>query len=439
MAVPLHAPPRARRLGRNLRATMASTFGRVAVGLAASIVVTRVLGPAGRGELSFVLTTLSLLVMLGGAGSFAAVSATSARYDRSAAQLYPASASLAAGIAVVVGAWFSLAYLGLRHSLFSGMSLLDVLAVLAALLPTLVLNYWTAVAALDDRLVSFSMGSLTGAVLYLLAVAIAAAADILTMGTALVLWILASLAPLATVMSWRRVLRGPGQRTIVGELLRHASRAHPGDLAMLLVLRVDVLAVKGHRGFTEVGLYAVATGIAELLLQAGSALRVAFLVKQGEATDRAALPSLLARSNRLLLWAGSLGVVVVALAARPLITLLFGPSFAGAGVAATILAPGVLAVALYGPLRDYLSVEGVTKVPTVTAVGTLVANIALNVILLQNHSYLVAAMTSTMAYGINFLVCAWCFGRLTRMPFRQLVIPERTDLLALRSLLRVRQ
>jgi len=432
------APLEGRGFGANLIATTGSTAGKVLLGFAASVVVTRTLGPAGRGEFSFVLTTLGIRGMRGGAGSFAAGTSASARHGRGVAELYPASAAVATLLSLAFGACFVFAYFALSGSLFSGVGKLAVCAVVIALVPTLVLNYWTAVMAIDDRLFSFSVGTLVGSALYLLGVSVAAVAGVLSTGTALVLWMIGSLAPLATVARLRRLRPVPGQKVMTRELLRHAARANLGDIAMLLVLRADVLAVKGYRGFTEVGIYAVATGVAELVLQAGISLRLVFLRKQGQATEREALVAMLVRSTRLLLAGGLVAVAVVALVAGPLVTTVFGPSFSGAGLAAAILAPGVLAVALQGPLRDFLLVEGGTAVPSATAVATLILNVLLNVLLLPHHSYLVAAMTSTLAYVTNFAVCVWCFSRVTGTPIRRLLVPVRSDLSELRGLIRAR-
>lgn len=438
MRAPLAAAPEERSLRTNLITITGSTLARVILGFAASVVVTRTLGPEGRGQFSFVLTTLAILVMLAGAGGFTAVTATSVRHGRSVAQLYPATAATAAGIAVVVGGGFSVAYLVLRDSLFGGVSGLAVLAVAVTLIPTLVMGYWSVVAALDDRLVSFSVGSVVGSALYLVAVTAAAATGTLSTGTALLLWVVGSLTPLVTVARWKRLVPRPGQRTVTGELLRHAMRANFGDIALLLVMRIDVLAVKGYRGFTEVGVYAVATALAELFLQGGVSLRVVFLRKQGRPTERAALAALLARSTRLLFVGGLVGAVVMAFLARPAITLVFGPTFAGAGRAAAILAPGVLAVALQGPLRDYILVESRAVLLNVMAGLTLVLNVAANVVLLPTHTYLVAAVISTLTYIVNFLVCALYFCRLTDTTLKQLLVPGRDDVAAVRALLRRR-
>ena len=58
----------------------------------------------------------------------------------------------------------------------------------------------------------------------------------------------------------------------------------------------------------------------------------------------------------------------------------------------------------------------------------MVVNLALNFLWIPKHGMLGAAWSSAVSYGVQSAVMIVFFLRITHVPFRKLVIPERGDI-----------
>ncbi len=431
-------PRRQRAIRTNFLTAASVNIGAAGLGFVASVIVTRALGPDGRGKFSFVLNALGLLIMVAGSGGLFAVTRSSARVDKNPKHLYRPAALVGlvtSSLAVIV---FLIAWWALAGSLFSGVGAGSLVWVPIVAPPTLILSYLSFVAALDDQVVEFAVATLISTLIYLVATAVLATSHDLNLRTIIPAWSICSLLPAAVVWSALKERAGPNGRQVFRQMIRFAAIGNVGDLAMLLVLRADVLVVKARRGFFELGQYAVAVGMAEIVLQAGVGLRFALIPLQGASDqhDRGSLRRGLAQTIRVGLILGIVSFVAALVLSRPLLELAFGNRFLAAAPAVAWLVPGVVAQSLQGPIRDFLLVEGKARGPNAAAVLMLAVNVGLNIVLLRDHTFVASALLSTLAYSGNFLACLLGFLKLTGIPWRDVLIPKAEDAALLRRLVR---
>lgn len=426
----MSVPPRrgAGRFATNMVAATATNIGRGVIGFASGIIVARALGPLGRGEYSAVTTSALILVMLAAVGMPSALTQARAKVGRSIAELYSASVLVAAAGAVltlVLGAAF---YLVAGSRVLRLSQPADLVWVAIVLAPLLVLNHWTAVAYLEDRIKEFGLASIAGALFFLGSVAIARLAGQLSASLAIALWAVASILPLAVMVRRRRLQISPGLREVAVGLIRFSLRANVATLALILVWRVDVLLVDWQRGLRELGLYSVAVALAEILLQGAVSARVALTPLQGSPEGREELVVWICRLNRVMLAGLSLLALLVGLSAGIVLRFTYGPAFAAAAPALVWILPGVVALVLQGPLIDYLVTEGKVRDVSLICVFALLINVAINVVFLPHHSFVVAAVASTVAYVLSSGLCLAAFARHTGVRVSTLMIVRRSDI-----------
>jgi len=417
-----------RRISTNAVAALATNALRGGLGFAASVLLARALGPSGRGQFALATTAVLFVVLLAGLGMSSALIRAKAKLTRSPEQLYGAAAGAGAITGLLGTAGFLVAYLLLRQGLFQDISAWEAGCIAVMVVPQLVISHWGVVAYLEDRIIEFGIAVVSGPLAFLVSVAVAATAGLLSPSLAVTLWGIASFLPLGTFVALRRGLRLGAPRALVFELLRFSLRANIAVLALILVWRVDVFLVSWRRGIVELGLYTVAVSVAEVILQAGVSIRVALTPMQGASHDRDRLVDLICRVTRLLTLGGIGAVVVGALVAQPAMHLVFGGRFDTAAPALAWLLPGVLCLVLQGQLVDYLITEGHVVGVSIATVAAVVVNVGIDVTLLRDHTFLVAAISSTTAYLIAFLATASLFTRVTGRSWASLLLPRPSDL-----------
>jgi O-antigen/teichoic acid export membrane protein len=210
-------------------------------------------------------------------------------------------------------------------------------------------------------------------------------------------------------------------------VLRFAVRANVASIALILAWRLDVFFVTSIRGAAELGQYAVAVTLAEVMLAVASSLRIALTPRQGQHKDRHLLVVAIARVTRLSVTTGLIVTVTLAPLAGRLMETLYGPRYGPAAGALVWLLPGIVALVAQGPLIDFLLVEERVRAVTGATVVGLVVNIGLNLALLPHHDFRAAAAASTVSYVVS---CTWCvllFRRHTGTRLRHLLIATPAD------------
>jgi O-antigen/teichoic acid export membrane protein len=359
-----------------------------------------------------------------------------AKAARSIAELYSSSILVgAAGGIIAIGlaaAWYFAA--GSRALRISQPK--DLIWIVVATPTLLVLNHWTVVAYLEDRIRELGIASMAGALFFLVSAAIARLTETLTPSTAIALWAVGSMLPLAVMVRPRRIRFSASLSAVTVGLIRFSLRANVVTLALILVWRLDVFLVDWQRGLRELGLYSVAVALAEVLLQVAVSARIALTPLQGSPDEREELVGRICRLNRVMVVGLSLAALLIGLMSGILVRLAYGPAFAGSAPALVWILPGVVALVLQGPVLDYLVVEGRIRVVTAVCLLGLAVNVVINLAFLPHHSFVVAAVASTVAYALSCGLCLVLFARQTGVSFRGLMIVGRSDVAALRALSR---
>jgi stage V sporulation protein B len=431
----IDAPPR-RSIRSNLLAATGTNVLRGTLGFGAGILMSRLLGPIGRGEFAFVASAVGVLVMLSALGIPAAVVHGKAKLGYTIEELYGATTVVALITGAAASCLFVLLYLLAPRGLFAGIPFTEIIWVPILVPPLLMLSHWGAVAYAADRIAEFGLATTLGSLAFLAAIAVAWKLNLLTPSRLIAIWGVTSLLPLAAVLRRRRLSAVFQVRGVATALVRYGLKFNLTALATLLMWRFDVFLVKGFRGIREVGLYAVAVGVAEILFQLAVSIRIALTPLQSSAVDRDQLVVILGRVGRVTLALGAIACVLVMVLGSTIVTQLYGAQFAPSGVAVAWLMPGILALVMQGPFIDYLLVEGHILAATVATTGGFLLNVAINLVLLPNHTFVAAAGASTAAYLATYIVCIVLFARVTRQPLRSMFRFQRADFQAMRSLLR---
>lgn len=181
-------------------------------------------------------------------------------------------------------------------------------------------------------------------------------------------------------------------------------RAYLGALALLLLLRVDLVLVERMLGAEQAGHYSVAVAMADaigLLPVAVGAVLLPALSARRDAGER------LLAARRAAVWtvlATALLCALAAVLARPALVLLFGRSYLPAVPAFWALLPAALLLAGHTVCLQLLAAEGMPWGAALAPLVGLSLNVGLNLLLLPRLGIVGAAEASALAYAALLLV-----------------------------------
>jgi O-antigen/teichoic acid export membrane protein len=389
------------RPARRLRTDVFLMFGNKGTLLLAQtaglVLVARELGTAGRGALAVGVNLTLVLVQV---GTFGLVSANPFYVAREP-KLRAAIVANSLGFAGFFGSLLVAAAIGLKlvaPAAVAGLTWTMVLIAAATIPPMLAMVYLQSVLLGEGRTVAYNAveAGLSAGVLLALVVGFA----FLGMGVTGALFIYLAQAVLgACVFAALLLRRGAPVRPRLGlarRMIGYAFRVYVATLLTYLVIRLDVLLVNGYLGRSEAGIYTVATGIADALFVIPAVVGLNLFPRIARGGDAEVTASVF-RSIALLY-----GVVclVAALAAEPVIAVLFGHAFHEAAPLYWWLTPGVWSMGMLTILTQHFIGRGFPIQAVLVWSAGLAVNIALNVAFLSSHGTYIAPLSSTVAYTL---------------------------------------
>ena len=412
-------PPRRRSPILNVVATYGTNVLGSVLGLGNVLIVSRALGPAGRGEVAFVFTTTMLVSQLSNLGVPAAV-VNFAGADR---RLMPRLAGTSIALSALLGALAMAVVAGLLWLLPAAGGHVDAgtLWIGLSCVPGLILAYYLfMLAQAEYRFAVMNTCLLLGPVGSAATNGALAAAGVLSVRSAVVAWSASQwLGTLLLVWYVRRRLGGFARpdRRLARRMVGFGLKTHAGQIGMVGNYRLDQWLLGAISSSRALGLYSVAVAWAEVLFflpQALATVQRPDLVRadRAEASRQASIGF---RAGALL----TLVSAVVLIAAAPFLCVtLFGSAFEGSIRDLRILALGAFGIAAIKQLGVALTSQNKPLLETAGILVAFAVTAVTDVLLIPSHADLGASIASTVSYSAGGLAMAAIFvralgGRLT--------------------------
>ncbi|HWP64736.1 MAG TPA: flippase [Candidatus Limnocylindria bacterium] len=221
------------------------------------------------------------------------------------------------------------------------------------------------------------------------------------------------------------------------EMLAFGGKSYVQTLAATLHLRIDQYMIGYLLDPAQVGLYAVAVNMTNLLLRVPDALGTVLfprLTGAAEAQAHAATAEV-TRLTVALVALGGFGLAVVGPVAIPL---LFGERFAGSVAPMLMLLPGIVMMSLYLILSRNFTSRNRQQINIVAAVLALVLNVGANLWLVPRWGIVGAALSSCLSYGVAAMVLLAAFVRDSGVPVPAVLWLKPAEVVAMLRQLRQR-
>lgn len=379
------------------------------------LLVARAGGPTTRGVMAFITT---LPVLLSHASTLGLNSAN-LYFLRREPQLKQALIVTSLVVGLVVGALLALvawAILQLRPGWVPGSVSQALLSLGLASTSFLTAQILLEAALIGDR--HINPVNLLRVAMPLISIAVFVALSLRAGGAdgtaAVVAWLAGRFAGFvgSVVYSVRRIgIAGlEGVRRTLKPLLRYGLPAHAGLLADLPLRRFDTLVLGASAGAAQVGIYTVAVNVSELLLYLPRTATSVLLPSGATRSDRDARRL----TRQMVLVVTGTGTLVAAaglLLADPIVRLLFGKEFAASGVPLRILLIAMIGMSIRWTLSTGLSARGRPGLASAAAAPTMLAVVALDLLLIPPFGVAGAAWASLVAYWVGALILFVVDGR----------------------------
>jgi O-antigen/teichoic acid export membrane protein len=395
----------------------------------AVLLLARSLGPAGRGEIAFLIVVTLILARLTALGAVEATTIFAARRPQlRAVQLSTvvgfAAAGAAAGSALAGG----------------GLLLLDASG--AAGIGTTewaILVSATVAVAVGDA----GFGFLLGCDRFREQALITAASPWLYAAILSAVWVGGGVSVVRAALAWTiaHVLRASWvlrhsvdvaglarpSAALLRESLAFGVRAWAGTLARFLNFRADQVLMGFIATESTLGIYAVAVNASEVLLYLPSTTALALLpvVSRSEPHARVALVLRAFRSAALLTLAG---LIVGALVGAPLLPLVFGAEFEASVTPFLLLLPGALGFVAMAVFSSGLTASSLPGRSSLGPVASLVLGLALAAALIPPFGASGAAVAASVAFLAGGAASMALYRRREPFDWSLLVVPRRGDL-----------
>ncbi|MBF0187095.1 MAG: oligosaccharide flippase family protein [Magnetococcales bacterium] len=389
----------------------------MAIGMVTSIIVTRILGPEGRGAFALAMATGAVGVQLGNLGLHTANIFYAAKDPAKTPSLLGNTLLVGLGMGAVMGVgvfgaltwWPDLA--PMTPTLLMTVMIWIPFGLVHLLLQNLLLGvHAVSIYNRNERLFS-------GSIFFL--VAVAAVMGRVAVEVVVAFNLLATVLVVVTAVRHLIHHYGGAPRIDLGMLkgqLPYGLKSWLGSLVGFLLLRIDLFMINLLLDTTQAGLYAVAVAMGDLLFMVPSVMITLFFPEVTSKPDRISKWRIL-RRLLLVFSVMMIGLCLVAgLLAEPVLNLLYGDAFLPSAPAFLILLATVFGRSIIGLLAGFIGSFDIPRSGPLFGVALLLVNYWLNLQLIPLMGIEGAALTSVVCIIFQVAYNAFYVFLLVRFP-----------------------
>jgi O-antigen/teichoic acid export membrane protein len=406
------------------------------VALAIEICYARLLGPAGRGQVSLCMMIIAICATLGGLGGEIPLTIwTASRKERSDSWLAAVWIVGCAGCTVAACLW-AVTYWWWNPAFLRGITPPLAILVFAAIPLSVFFTYLLALLTGMERFplragvtLLSQVAELAGIVLFILIFGrlaqVAVAGNLLGLfaaGTAGAVFLRAKLRE-----SWRFSSSFQEIKAAVSLGVRGF-----GNLASFFSYRLDVFVVNYFLDPVHVGWYSLGVIISESLWQVPQAVATALFPRTARTIDQGAGEFTCFVTRHCLLLAVVFGALI-ALLSPVLVPLIFGARFSPSIQVIWWILPGTIALALGKVMSADITARGRPEFNSLVAVTGGTSTVILDFFLIPRMGINGAAFASSITYLLEAILIAAVLKNLLKLSWRSLLLPTPKDFASYRD------
>lgn len=218
--------------------------------------------------------------------------------------------------------------------------------------------------------------------------------------------------------------------------LYYGLKGHVGNIFQKFNTRLDQFFISPYWGIAMLGNYSVAVTLSELIFYIPDSIGIITLTSIA-GSEKEEAEHLTAKSLRITVALTLILIGLLYLVARPGVLLLYGAAFEPAVRAIYYLLPGIFFVGISKILSKYFSGAGHPEINTYTSTVSSAATIILCIVLIPEFGIIGAAVASSLAYALRAFCDIIIFVRVSKTNLRRMFVINKEDIVS--SVAKVRQ
>lgn len=226
----------------------------------------------------------------------------------------------------------------------------------------------------------------------------------------------------------------PSKHVATRPFLIYALRVGATGIVSMLNYRINVYIVAALTPHADLGFYTTAVSAAETLLLVAQVSAIVTVPHIGSlpGNEAAELTARCVRNNLVLVGICSIGLALIA---QPVVNFLYGSAFLPAVAPLRILLIGMVPWSAASMISSYYTLNGRRpQVALLTAAVSAVASAAISFTLVPRLGITGAAIATTVTYTLSVLVMVIYFSKQTKIPISRVFFFQREDLHGYRRL-----
>jgi O-antigen/teichoic acid export membrane protein len=406
----------------------------VAISLVSSVLVARLLGPHGKGQIFFLLSFPMLIASFAKLG----IGQASAYFLGSEKHSIDEVLSGSIFIALLVGIIGIIIGLVLFRSIakvFVDIKFNMFVMVLFLTPGTIFTSYCTYIFLGLKKIRQRNILGVISPVIYTTFVLVIWLLNRFTLENVIISYVVSSFVPILFILHYFRVHYGYRWHldfAYIREAIKFGIIPFITLLVMNLNYKVDIYMIKFFQTTEQLGLYSISVSWAERLWWLPQALGLVIFSRIPGMTGKDAT-ELTSKSTRILLNLTVLFALVYAAFSIYFIPIIYGVAFGGSIVPFIFLLPGVIAIVVYKLLHPDFVARNKAKYSLYSFTVALVLNIVLNYILIPRLGIKGASLASTISYSVGAFMLLVIFSKINQIGMRDVLVLKSSDITLLKN------
>ena len=252
--------------------------------------------------------------------------------------------------------------------------------------------------------------------------------------------ILSLLAGTAAICVWQVYIFVIGRRitpqldfSLMKAMLGYGLKSQAGNIIQRLNYRLDVLILAYFLPIAQVGIYGIAVVLAETLWGVTGSMATIIFPIASSSTDKKVMVTFTNQITRVSFAIILIFSVLIALLGKTFIIFWFGPAFAPAGAALLWLLPGISIFSIASILASYLAGVGLIEKNIYASIVSGIVTVILDIYLIPRIGINGASIATSLSYIVGTLMTIWFYKRYTQARLLDIIILKRSDLALIRS------
>lgn len=196
---------------------------------------------------------------------------------------------------------------------------------------------------------------------------------------------------------------------------------------LYLNYRIDILLLTPYVSSGDIGIYSTGSSLAELIWQLPSAIAIVLFASSANKGDDEAAVKESIRILRVSLFIVTISAVVFASISRWVVPFLYGNAFIESSTIINLLLPGVVMIIIVQILHATMSGRGYPLMGFSALVVAIALNIILNLVIIPKYGINGAAVASTISYTVGGIGFSFVFSNKMSIPLNDFLIIKRED------------